>query len=129
MRKPFTPLQGCHLKNGALTGFSRHRAETTALCPAQGIAAESPDDDRREEEDLQRKARPPRRAGDAPECLYGANDSGNSPHHLENSPRYPGNSPHRLGNSPRRPGNSSHRLGNSPRHPGNSPRHLENSPR
>ncbi|MDR0749171.1 MAG: hypothetical protein LBF62_06340 [Tannerellaceae bacterium] len=27
--------------------------------PAQGIAAESPDDDRREEEDLQRKARPP----------------------------------------------------------------------
>ncbi|MDR0349692.1 MAG: hypothetical protein LBH90_09410, partial [Tannerella sp.] len=29
------------------------------------------DDDRREEEDLQRKARPPRRAGVAPECVDG----------------------------------------------------------
>ncbi|MDR0348429.1 MAG: hypothetical protein LBH90_02910 [Tannerella sp.] len=38
---------------------------------AQGIEAESPDDDRREEEDLQRKARPPRRAGVAPECVAG----------------------------------------------------------
>ncbi|MDR0348260.1 MAG: hypothetical protein LBH90_02050, partial [Tannerella sp.] len=32
---------------------------------------ESPDDDRREEEDLQRKARPPRRAGVAPKCADG----------------------------------------------------------
>ncbi|MDR0348315.1 MAG: hypothetical protein LBH90_02330, partial [Tannerella sp.] len=39
---------GCNLKNGAFKGYSRHRAETTALCPAQGIEAESPDDDRRE---------------------------------------------------------------------------------
>ncbi|MDR0348200.1 MAG: hypothetical protein LBH90_01740, partial [Tannerella sp.] len=39
--------------------------------PAQGIEAESPDDDRREEEDLQRKARPPRRAGVAPKCVDG----------------------------------------------------------
>ncbi|MDR0349457.1 MAG: hypothetical protein LBH90_08220 [Tannerella sp.] len=60
MRKHFTTLQGCNLKRGALMGFSRHRAERTALCPAQGIEAESPDDDRREEEDLQWKARPPR---------------------------------------------------------------------
>ncbi|MDR0349293.1 MAG: hypothetical protein LBH90_07370 [Tannerella sp.] len=50
-------------------GFSRQRAETTGLCPAQGIEAESPDDDRREAEDLQRKARPPRRAGIAPKCI------------------------------------------------------------
>jgi hypothetical protein len=41
-------------------GFSGQGAERTASCPAQGIEAESPDDDRREEEDLQRKARPPR---------------------------------------------------------------------
>ncbi|MDR0349281.1 MAG: hypothetical protein LBH90_07310, partial [Tannerella sp.] len=43
----------------------------TGSCPAQGIEAESPDDDRREEEDLQRKARPPRRAGVAPKYVDG----------------------------------------------------------
>jgi hypothetical protein len=53
-------LQGCHLKKGALPVYSGQRAVTTASCPAQGIEAESPDDDRREAEDLQRKARPPR---------------------------------------------------------------------
>ncbi|MDR0349755.1 MAG: hypothetical protein LBH90_09740 [Tannerella sp.] len=60
MRKHFTPLQGCHLKKGALKEYSGQGAERTALCPAQGIEAESPDDARREAEDLQRKARPPR---------------------------------------------------------------------
>ncbi|MDR0348896.1 MAG: hypothetical protein LBH90_05315 [Tannerella sp.] len=64
-------MQGCNLKKGALKGYSGQGAETTALCPAQGIEAESPDDDRREAEDLQRQARPPRRAGDAPECVDG----------------------------------------------------------
>ncbi|MDR0349616.1 MAG: hypothetical protein LBH90_09030 [Tannerella sp.] len=51
--------------------FSGQRAERTASCPAQGIEAESPDDDRREEEDLQWKARPPRGAGVAPKCVDG----------------------------------------------------------
>ncbi|MDR0348115.1 MAG: hypothetical protein LBH90_01305, partial [Tannerella sp.] len=51
-------------------GFSRQRAARPAPCLAQGIEAKSPDDDRREEEDLQRKARPPRRAGVAPKCVY-----------------------------------------------------------
>jgi uncharacterized lipoprotein YddW (UPF0748 family) len=64
-------LQGCHLKEGALKVYSGQGAERTAFCPAQGIEAESPDDDRREEEDLERKARPPRRAGGAPECADG----------------------------------------------------------
>jgi hypothetical protein len=53
-------LQGFNLKKGALMGYSCQRAVRTSSCPAQGIEAESPDDDRREEEDLQRKARPPR---------------------------------------------------------------------
>ncbi|MDR0348255.1 MAG: hypothetical protein LBH90_02025, partial [Tannerella sp.] len=66
MRKHYTPLQGFNLKKGALKVYSGQGAETTGSCPAQGIEAESPDDDRREEEDLQRKARPPRRAGVAP---------------------------------------------------------------
>jgi hypothetical protein len=51
--------------------YSGQGAERTALCPAQGIEAESPDDDRREAEDLQQKARPPRRAGVAPKCVAG----------------------------------------------------------
>ncbi|MDR0348438.1 MAG: hypothetical protein LBH90_02955 [Tannerella sp.] len=53
MRKHFTTLQGFYLKEGALTGFSRQRAARPAPCLAQGIEAESPDDERREEEDLQ----------------------------------------------------------------------------
>ncbi|MDR0348898.1 MAG: hypothetical protein LBH90_05325 [Tannerella sp.] len=64
-------MQGFNLKKGALKVYSGQGAERTASCPAQGIEAESPDDDRREAEDLQRKARPPRRAGDAPECVDG----------------------------------------------------------
>ncbi|MDR0348314.1 MAG: hypothetical protein LBH90_02325 [Tannerella sp.] len=52
-------------------GYSGQRAVRTASCLAQGIEAESPDDDRREEEDLQRKARPPRGAGVAPKCAEG----------------------------------------------------------
>ncbi|MDR0349269.1 MAG: hypothetical protein LBH90_07245 [Tannerella sp.] len=52
-------------------GYSGQGAVTTASCLAQGIEAESPDDDRREEEDLQRKARPPRQAGVAPKCVDG----------------------------------------------------------
>ncbi|MDR0348928.1 MAG: hypothetical protein LBH90_05480 [Tannerella sp.] len=48
MREHFTTLQGFNLKKGALKVYSGQGAETTALCPAQGIEAESPDDDRRE---------------------------------------------------------------------------------
>jgi hypothetical protein len=71
LRKHFTTLQGFHLKEEALKMYSGQGAVRTALCLAQGIEAESPDDDRREEEDLQRKARPPRGAGVAPKCVDG----------------------------------------------------------
>jgi hypothetical protein len=55
-------------------GYSGQGAVRPGSCLAQGIEAESPDDERREEEDLQRKARPPSRAGVARKCVDGNTD-------------------------------------------------------